>query len=97
MLTVKLHPLNDSHKQSESLFSIFSLCPALIIYYLPLTDEHLPNGGCDGRGADVRHLHLRVDGLDDAHRGQLFVYFQLFVYSQLFVYFTLKYGFTNST
>ena len=33
-------------------------------------DQHLPNGGCDGRGADVRHLHLRVDGLDDAHRGR---------------------------
>ena len=34
------------------------------------SDQHLPSGDRDGRGADLRHLQLRVDGLDHAHRGR---------------------------
>ena len=33
-------------------------------------DQHLPSNYRNGRGSNLRNLHLRVDGLDHPHRGE---------------------------
>ena len=41
----------------------------MIKAYILFSDKHVPSSDRDGRGEELRHLQLRVDGLDHAHRG----------------------------
>ena len=51
-----------------SLSTVLSIRTCKILWIF--ADEHVPVGDRHWRGADLRHLHLRVDGLDHAHRGE---------------------------